>query len=193
MILVFWMLSFKPVFSFSSFTFIKRLFSSNKWRTNRWEFFLHSLSHPCLIKVKLPQTISVHRWGIHGVFQLQQDVRSYLRHSWHIGASVSEKYLNLSLILFAFSDQLSQYLSKICKYLVFSIFLWNFWDTDYLPEIFWNSLKCWLYVSLWNDKSLCCYCSVVKSSLTLWDPMNCSMLVFPVLHCLLEFAQIHVC
>ena len=29
MILVFWMLSFKPVFSFSSFTFIKRLFSSS--------------------------------------------------------------------------------------------------------------------------------------------------------------------
>ena len=29
MILVFWMLSFKPNFSFSSFTFIKRLFSSS--------------------------------------------------------------------------------------------------------------------------------------------------------------------
>ena len=29
MILVFWMFSFKPVFSFSSFTFIKRLFSSS--------------------------------------------------------------------------------------------------------------------------------------------------------------------
>ena len=29
MILVFWMLSFKPVFSLSSFTFIKRLFSSS--------------------------------------------------------------------------------------------------------------------------------------------------------------------
>ena len=29
MILVFWMLSFKPSFSFSSFTFIKRLFSSS--------------------------------------------------------------------------------------------------------------------------------------------------------------------
>ena len=28
-ILIFWMLSFKPVFSFSSFTFIKRLFSSS--------------------------------------------------------------------------------------------------------------------------------------------------------------------
>ena len=29
MILVYWMLSFKPTFSFSSFTFIKRLFSSS--------------------------------------------------------------------------------------------------------------------------------------------------------------------
>ena len=31
MILVFWMLSFKPTFSFSSLTFIKRLFSSSAW------------------------------------------------------------------------------------------------------------------------------------------------------------------
>ena len=33
MILVFWMLSFKPVFSLSSFTFIKRLFSSSSLST----------------------------------------------------------------------------------------------------------------------------------------------------------------
>ena len=34
-ILVFWMLSFKPAFSFSSFTFIKRLFSSSSLSTIR--------------------------------------------------------------------------------------------------------------------------------------------------------------
>ena len=35
MILVFWMLSFKPTFSLSSFTFIKRLFSSSSlWNDN---------------------------------------------------------------------------------------------------------------------------------------------------------------
>ena len=33
MILVFWMLSFKPIFSFSSCTFIKRLFSSSRSAT----------------------------------------------------------------------------------------------------------------------------------------------------------------
>ena len=38
----------------------------------------------------------------------------------------------------------------------------------------------------------CCYCSVPKSCLTLWDPMDCSTPGFPVLHYLLEFAQIHV-
>ena len=32
---------------------------------------------------------------------------------------------------------------------------------------------------------LCC-CSVVKSCLTLFNPMDCSMAGFPVLHCLLE-------
>ena len=36
MILVFWMLSFKPAFSLSSFTFIKRLFSSSLLSAIRW-------------------------------------------------------------------------------------------------------------------------------------------------------------
>ena len=38
---------------------------------------------------------------------------------------------------------------------------------------------------------LCCY-SAAKSYPTLSDPMNCSMLGFPVLHCLPELAQTHV-
>ena len=38
---------------------------------------------------------------------------------------------------------------------------------------------------------LSCCCSVAKSRLSLCDPMSCSMSGFPVLHCLLEFAQIH--
>ena len=41
--------------------------------------------------------------------------------------------------------------------------------------------------------SLCEYCcSVAKMCLTLSNPMKCSMLGFPVLPYLLEFAQIHV-
>ena len=35
-------------------------------------------------------------------------------------------------------------------------------------------------------------CSVTKSGLTFCSPMDCSMPGFPVLHCLLEFAQTHV-
>ena len=35
-------------------------------------------------------------------------------------------------------------------------------------------------------------CSVTKLCLTLWDPMDCSMPGFPVLHYFPEFAQIHV-
>ena len=42
-------------------------------------------------------------------------------------------------------------------------------------------------------KFVICYCcSVTKLYPTLWDPMDCSMPGFPVLHYLLEFAQIHV-
>jgi len=40
MILVFWMLSFKPTFSLSSFTFIKRLFSSSSFSAIRVMSFL---------------------------------------------------------------------------------------------------------------------------------------------------------
>ena len=37
-----------------------------------------------------------------------------------------------------------------------------------------------------------CCCSVIKSCLTLCNPMNCSMPGFPVLHYLPEFAQTHI-
>ena len=38
----------------------------------------------------------------------------------------------------------------------------------------------------------CCCCSVAKLCLTLCNPMDCSMPGSPVLHWILEFAQIHV-
>ena len=41
------------------------------------------------------------------------------------------------------------------------------------------------------EKSICC-CSVTKLCLTLFNHVDWSMPGFPVLHCLLEFAQIHV-
>ena len=60
----------------------------------------------------------------------------------------------------------------------------------------------WIHVHGWRGPSAetetittllisyCC-CSVAKSCPTLGSPMNCSMPGFPVLHYLLEFAQIH--
>ena len=49
----------------------------------------------------------------------------------------------------------------------------------FLP--WWRTLLC----------TLCC-CSVTQSCPTHWDPVDCSTPAFPVLHCLLEFAQTHV-
>ena len=40
--------------------------------------------------------------------------------------------------------------------------------------------------------NLCCCCSVTELCPTLCNPMGCSTLVFPVFHCLLEFAHTHV-
>ena len=57
MILVFWMLSFKPTFSLSSFTFIKRLFSSSSLSAVRvvssdiWGFWY--FSHHCWFQLVL--------------------------------------------------------------------------------------------------------------------------------------------
>ena len=39
---------------------------------------------------------------------------------------------------------------------------------------------------------LCGRCSVAKSCLTLCDSMDCSVLGFPIFHCLLKFAQTQV-
>ena len=43
-----------------------------------------------------------------------------------------------------------------------------------------------------QHESVICCCSVAKSCLTLCDTMDCSTPGFSVLHCLQEFAQIHV-
>ena len=54
-----------------------------------------------------------------------------------------------------------------------------------------NTLNLGVWSNLWMLYFLL-YCSVAKSCLTLCDPMNYSTPGFPVLYCLLEFAQIHV-
>ena len=46
---------------------------------------------------------------------------------------------------------------------------------------------------LWNTFLGNFCCSVTRSYPTLCEPVDCSMVGFPVLHCLPEFAQTHVC
>ena len=62
MILVFWILSFKPAFSVSSFTFIKRLFSSSSLSALEWH-------HP-------------HIWG-YWYFSQQSWFQLVLHPAWH--------------------------------------------------------------------------------------------------------------
>ena len=59
-------------------------------------------------------------------------------------------------------------------------------------KTFWVPNMCQEPDSITSSWSPFCYCSVAKSCLTLCNPMNCSTPGFPVLHCLLEFSQIHV-
>ena len=56
---------------------------------------------------------------------------------------------------------------------------------EFLPILIW-----WVFSGV---HILSCCCPVTKLCPALCDPMDCSMPGLPVLHCLLEFAQIHVC
>ena len=67
MIFVFWMLSFKPAFSLSAFTFIKRLFSSSYLSAVR-------VVSSAYLSIKIPENKKLSKenwglqWGIHKVF-----------------------------------------------------------------------------------------------------------------------------
>ena len=54
MILVFWMLSFKPTFSLSSFTFIKRIFSSSSLYAIRVMLSVYLRLLICLLAILIP-------------------------------------------------------------------------------------------------------------------------------------------
>ena len=56
-----------------------------------------------------------------------------------------------------------------------------------MGECLCSKILCFSFTCL----NICC-CSVAPSCLTLCDPMDCIIPSFPVLHCLLEFAQTHV-
>ena len=64
MILVFWMLSFKPTFSLSTFTFIKRLFSSAIRVVSsaylRWLIFLPAILLPACVSSSTNPQINYH-------------------------------------------------------------------------------------------------------------------------------------
>ena len=75
MILVFWMLSFKPTFSLSSFTFIKRLFSSSSLSAIRAVICIFEIidissgnldSSPCFIQLEFCMMYSAYKLNKQG-------------------------------------------------------------------------------------------------------------------------------
>ena len=56
---------------------------------------------------------------------------------------------------------------------------------------FMSRQNCLNWISDFKCHHYCC-CSVAQLRLTLWDPMDCNMPGFPILHYLLESAQTHV-
>ena len=67
------------------------------------------------------------------------------------------------------------------------------WITTKVPEFFFqtNENNYYSLLGLILTVTFCC-CIATKSCLTLCNPIDCSMPGYSVLHCLLEFAQIHV-
>ena len=84
-----------------------------------------------------------------------------------------------------------------CQFL-FSFLLRGFASGYCLHGIFLSSFKLSIYLCLWVwsafliDRICCCCCLVTQSCPALWDPRDCSMPGFPILHYLPEFSQIHV-
>ena len=68
-------------------------------------------------------------------------------------------------------------------------YFWKFEFLDYSTSS--TRISSNTYVICGLNKYSCC-CSVAWSCLALCHPMDCTMPGFPVLHCLLEFAQTHV-
>ena len=67
----------------------------------------------------------------------------------------------------------------------------QYWQNSW-KEISPKNINIWPIITLKMFSILSHCCSVTKWCPTLCDPMACSTLGFPVLHCLLEFAQTHV-
>ena len=81
----------------------------------------------------------------------------------------------------------SKYLSNF-KLVLFLILGW-LQIVPVLPLL--PNTDCLGFLHSWSNKNIGC-CWVIQSCLTLWDPMDCSMPGFPVLHYILEFALTHV-
>ena len=106
-----------------------------------------------------------------------------------------------------------QFPDHVDSHLLYWSICWVFWGNLIknreevglwlFPNISFNLTHPEVHVSLSSHRHLsftlaglrsgiCCCCAVAKLCLTLCDSMDCSMPGSPVLHCLPEFAQIHV-
>ena len=68
--------------------------------------------------------------------------------------------------------------------------IWNLRDAFKQSDMQRMLVQCLIHNKQLIDGSSFC-CSVAKSCLTLYEPMDYSMAGYPVLHYLLEFAQTH--
>ena len=111
---------------------------------------------------------------------------------------------------------------KSFSHFVIFFFFWGYWEgcvltsliymwlskfpnitveTDFFPTVYSFLRKFCCCIAVYNvvlvsgvqqSESVICYCSVAKSCPPLCDYMDCNTPGFPVIHHLLEFAQIHV-
>ena len=93
MILVFWMLSFKPTFSLSSFTFIKRIFSSSSLSARRVvsSAYLRLLMFPLAILIPACASSSAAVCKIYSVFNLNYPPNAQLQTQSHWGVGLQPR------------------------------------------------------------------------------------------------------
>ena len=88
MILVFWILSFKPAFPLSSFTLIKRLFTSSSAISIVSSTYLRLMSFLLAILIPACDSSSLRFYMIYSAYKLNKLLRQHLYYYYHVSFAV---------------------------------------------------------------------------------------------------------
>ena len=132
MILVFWMLSFKPTFSFSSFTFIKRLFSISSLSAIKVVSLTYLSVFIFLLAILNPVCVSpsLASYMMYSAYKLNKQVDNI--QSWHTPFLIWDQSVVPCPVLtiapwpaYRFLKQQVRWSGRPISWRIFHVFLWS--------------------------------------------------------------------